>query len=116
MIGIETVVIMIIETEETVTSTIIETENKGIGNIVVVVVDNKKDDREVAVVMVIIQVLGKMLTHRHIIIDPHQHETPRWQITRLYQMVVVVTVEDDSIVEVECLVVEEEMIDVTLEA
>jgi hypothetical protein len=116
MIGIETVVIMIIETEETVTSMIIETEIKGIENTAVVVVDNKKDDQEVAVVMVIIQVLGKKLTHRHNIIDPHQHETPRWQMTRLYQMVVVVTVEDDSIVEVECLVVEEEMTDVTLEA
>ena len=74
MIGIETVVIMITETEETVTSMIIETEVQGIGNTAAVVVD-KKDDQEVAVVMVIIQALGKKHTHRHII-DTHQIEIP----------------------------------------
>ena len=76
MIGIETVVIMITETEGGVTSTIIETETKEIKNTIVVVADNKKDGQEVAVVMAIIQVLGKKLTRHIIIIDPHQIETP----------------------------------------
>jgi len=115
MIGIETVVIMITtETEETVTNTIIEIEIKEIGNTAVAVAD-KKEGQGAAVVMAI-QALGKKPTHRHIIIDPHQQETPRWQVTRLYQMVVVVTAEEDSIVEAECLVVDEEMTDESLKA
>jgi len=119
MIGTETMVIMIPETEETVTSMIVETEIKEIENTVVVVADNKKEGQEAVVVMVIIiQVLGKKLIHRHvIIIDPHRHEIPHWQVTRLYQMVVVVTVEEDvSIVEVGCLVVDGEMTDGSLKA
>ena len=82
MIGIETVVNMITETEEIVTSMIIETETKEIGNTVVVVVD-KKDGQEVVAVVMVIRVLGKKRTHRHIIIiETRQQETPRWQVTR----------------------------------